>query len=144
MDFDNIEELYTYLDTKCIPEVKKEITRNTLYIFFRRVNTDVYGTFKPKVYKRRGFSNGGFGDPNNIKITNTSDGIIIQDIARPNGDDKNGSEDLAYYIENGIYGWTNKPSARPIFENTMQEVMASGIIRKSIEDVLARMNIEIK
>lgn len=142
MDFDSIENLYEYLDRECMPEIKKEITRKTLYIFFRRMKTDVYGAFKPKVYKRRGFSNGGFGDPTNIRTLNTRDGLIIEDVAKANGDDK--GEDLAYYIENGIYGWKRKPPKRPIFEDTMNEVMVTGVVRKSIEEVLGRMDIEVK
>ena len=48
MDFDSIENLYEYLDKECMPEIKKERTRKTLNIFFRRMKTHVYGAFNQK------------------------------------------------------------------------------------------------
>ena len=124
MDVDNLQDLEKELtarinrslDEKCASEVKKCIKKHA--------QKDVYKTYKPREYKRRGINNGGSllvdsnykSDVKNGVLTVSSEGDINQPIVKGHTPMDGG---LANLIEEGaydLYGLADKSKPTPFLE----------------------------
>ena len=127
MDYDNLDDLLNDLQNdvenkvlNTLGEVSKEVLKET-------IDETIYnGDFQPRTYLRR-YSNGGYGDENNIHIKKIAEGLLeMTNDTLANGDEQ--GERLDDIIEYGRgYHWKRQPPPRPVFEIT-QAKLDSGIL----------------
>ena len=130
---------------KMIKDLKNDIEKATIKAskkakeIMLEESSKIYEEFDPISYQRR-YEDGGFRDENNIvsimvsndnthKVTGRNDTMIVT---------YNGMSEedyLDFYIENGVYNWKRKPSARP-FAARSQERIDNGEVTDVINDYL--------
>lgn len=85
MTFDNINDLFKYVENKTKDAMKTEVVDTAKSAMSEAINTDVYDVYDPEWYTRRG-TNGGLSDTENYTVHEIKDGIeITNDTPLDNG-----------------------------------------------------------
>jgi len=126
------------------------------------IESDVYGAYEPKIYKRRGSGGGGLGDMRNMldTVSKFEQGSILSvfnktpynPLYTPFGGRRSLSgRYIGYSVEYGVdYDWglsddawliAHDSDARPFIENTVTE-LASGKLEESLKQGLKKQGID--
>lgn len=124
--------------------IMAELSKPAVDILNNNIEKMLYeGDFQPNIYERR-YKNGGYGDPNNIKIDFINDNKIeITNETLANGEEK--GERLDKIIEFGEdYNWNRQPPPRPIFKATKEELIKTRILKKRLKEILESKGLKVK
>lgn len=144
--------------TKGMNEVAKEVKR----IQSEKVKEEVYDSYQPSMYNRRGYDkgDGGLGDINNMKhsFPKTSDGEVLLEVRNEtmsNEDflpDGKSPFEIAGVVEYGhryqgdVYDYPRDKTyvePRPFIEATRQELESSGIHVRKLRNSLRKQGIMV-
>lgn len=142
MDFNNIDEIYNYINDNEIPRLLSKTGDVVGDELEETIEDELYhGDFEPNFYQRR-YKNGGYGDRNNIHVNYIKPGLIeVVNESLANGDEKgNRLDSIIEYGEE--YGWNRQPPPRPVFEITKDKLETNGLLEEVVTKELKKSGFE--
>lgn len=150
----NLQELRNEIMKRVNASLKEDVGEKVKEIMLEHIETDVYNSYEPKTYSRRG-DDGGLSDPDNIVVQREYDGAVsienvtvgrefyFQDREAIRSD--NADSPLAPIIETGKgYDYWNKSFPRPFVKNTVEEIVQDKIIENTLKEGLKKQGLEVK
>lgn len=138
MTFDNINDLFKYVDNKTKDAMKNEVADTAKSAMSEAVNTDVYYVYDPVWYTRRG-TNGGLSDTENFTVHEIQDGIeITNDTPLDNGCMSPRLDDI---ICNGL---GKQPFPRDFYKGTADILERSDDLRAALKEGLKARGIDVE
>lgn len=117
MTFNNLNSLFAHLEKEIRHTLQDEVAETVKDHMSETIQLNVYNTYSPMYYERRG-EQGGLIDKRNMEATVNGDTLTVKDIAPlDNGSTK---YDLDAIIE---FGWGNQPFPRPFYDGTEERLL---------------------
>lgn len=133
MAFNNISELMKKLKSDVSSIANKELAEEIKEVVHEE-SLHIYDEYMPFVYQRR-YDKDGFADEDNIvsevAMLNNGVSIEVRNDTLANGDEQ--GQYLDTFIENGVYGWTNQPDARPFMKRSLERVRDERLVNNVIK-----------
>lgn len=138
MTFDNINDLFKYVEKKTQDAMKTEVADTAKSAMSQAVNIDVYDVYDPVWYTRRG-TNGGLSDTENYTVHEIQDGIeITNDTPLDNGGMSPRLDDI---ICNGL---GKQPFPRDFYKETTDILERSDDLRAALKEGLKARGIDVE
>lgn len=138
MTFDNINDLFKYVENKTKDAMKTEVADTAKSAMSEAVNKDVYDVYDPVWYTRRG-TNGGLSDTENYTVHEIQDGIeITNDTPLDNGGMSPRLDDI---ICNGL---GKQPFPRDFYKGTSDILERSDDLRAALKEGLKARGIDVE
>jgi len=148
-DFRNMKDIATYLRKKIGSALEVEVGDTIRAVMQAHVETDVYSEYTPYMYERRGSSNGGLGDIDNMETTLLDKmTLMLVNTTLPNPRYRHsalGSWSVAKAVELGEhYQFSCPPGPRPFTHKTAVDLYRNKQHITALKAGLRRQGLNIK
>lgn len=156
--FNSLSDLEKYIRGAIKNSLKNEVFETVRDVEQQHIDDDVYGVYKPAMYKRRKTDRGLIADDSIKKTMIGDDTLQVTNIAKPNpigypqSQVTTKGKNLAMLVEggDGASGFYDFPSddedaymnPRPFTQNTIEELATTGKHIKALQDGLKRNKID--
>lgn len=138
MTFKNLDILFKHIEKQIKDTMVDEVANAVKDNMAEAVQTSVYDAYSPMYYKRR-MQDGGIIDKNNMEVTETSDGIIVRDVAPLD----NGRRDFSL-DEIIVNGWGNQPFERDFYVETEDRLSENNDHVEALKKGLKKRGIKVE
>lgn len=143
MVFNNISQLMKKLEYDLAVSLNKDVADEVIEVYQKHIEDDVYSY--PSEGYRRYDQNGGFADPTNIEkaldIKGSRVSLEIKNNAKARGENR--GEYLDEIIEYGEKYSYGSIGARPVAENTIEEIENTGLVEEVLKSSLKRKGYDV-
>ena len=156
--FNSIADLEKYIRSAIKNSLKNEVFEKVRDVEQQHIDDDVYGVYKPAMYKRRDINEGLIADKNIKKTMIGDDTLQVTNETKPNpigypqSQVTTKGKNLAMLVEggdgaSGVYDFPSDDedaymNPRPFTQNTIDELAATGKHTKALQDGLRRNKID--
>lgn len=138
MTFNNINDLFRYIEHQAQDTMRNEVAETTKDAISETVDSAVYNMYQPEYYRRRGL-NGGLADKDNYTVEEIPNGIIV---ANDTPLDRGGNEPrLDGIICNGL---GRQPLPRDFYSETENELLRTQAHKEALKRGLRDRGIDVE